>query len=341
MPINLKRLLLWKSGTSMLGGKIFSCTLQGMLLWCCLGISACSVAGFPNGNKNDTVPPTLGQRLFLTAGDGVELPVYRWIAEKKPATANLILLHGFNEYSGAFDEVAEEFARQGINVWAYDQRGFGRSSHRGLWAGTQRMAQDAREMAALIRKQEPDLPLTLLGMSMGGAVTLVAVSEKANIDAAVLVAPAVWTRDTQPFYQRWALDIAKTIAPSWSPTGEGLKIKPSDNVPMLRRIWKSPWMIRKSRMDTVAGLVELMDDAYNAAPAVKVPSLLLYGDKDELVPEKPVKLLWERLPKHGNTRQIRYKNGFHMLMRDLQGKKVITDIVGWMPKKLGFVSAQP
>lgn len=306
---------------------------SGLVLFCCLCFSGCAVSGFPNGNKSESVAPSLEERLFLTGSDGVELPVYRWNAGKKPAISNLILLHGFNEYSGAFDEVAREFARQGVNVWAYDQRGFGRSSHRGLWAGTQRMAQDAREMAAIIRKKEPDMPLTLLGMSMGGAVTLVAASEQADIDAAVLVAPAVWTRDTQPFYQRWALGIAKTIVPAWSPTGEGLKIKPSDNLAMLRRIWKSPWMIRGSRMDTVAGLVDLMDDAYHVAPAVKVPSLLLYGGKDELVPEKPINLLWERLPKRGDTRQIRYKNGFHMLMRDLQGKRVITDIVRWMPKK--------
>jgi alpha-beta hydrolase superfamily lysophospholipase len=300
-----------------------------LCLWgCALSLVACTAADFPNGKKQ--VTPALGQRLFLQAGDGVELPVYRWQPPGK-VRGNLLLLHGFNEYSGAFAEVGEAFARQGISVWAYDQRGFGRSAHRGLWAGAERMAQDAREMAALIRKTEPDLPLTLLGMSMGGAVALLAAGEEMAADAVVLVAPAVWTRETQPFYQRWALDVAKTIAPAWSPTGEGLKIRPSDNIAMLRRIWQSPWMIRQSRIDTVAGLVALMDKGYAAAPEMTVPVLLLYGDHDELVPEKPVNLLWERLPKQGNTRQIRYKNGWHMLMRDLQGKKVISDIVQWVP----------
>ncbi|MEZ5537485.1 MAG: alpha/beta fold hydrolase [Thiolinea sp.] len=236
---------------------------------CLFGIclSGCSSAKFPDGNESTT--PQLSQRPFFTAGDGAELAVYRW----KPSgqsRGNLLLLHGFNEYAGAFDEVGAEFARQGISVWAYDQRGFGRSSYRGLWAGAERMAEDAREMAALIRKTESDVPLTLLGMSMGGAVALLASADGSVADATVLVAPAVWTRDTQPFYQRWALDIAKTIAPGWSPTGESLKIRPSDNIAMLRRIWNSPWMIRQSRMDTVAGLVELMDKGYGAAPEMKV-----------------------------------------------------------------------
>ena len=167
---------------------------------------------------------------------------------------------------------------------------------------------------------------------MGGAVTLLAASEDIAADNMVLVAPAVWIRETQPFYQRWALDISKALVPGWSPTGESLKIRPTDNIPMLRRIWRSPWMVRQSRIDTVDGLVDLMDKGYAAAEQATVPALLLYGDKDELVPEKPIDMLWERLPKQGKTRQIRYENGWHMLMRDLQGQKVIDDITRWVLK---------
>ena len=89
-------------------------------------------------------------------------------------------------------------------------------------------------------------------------------------------------------------------------------------------------MMRQSRIDTVDGLVDLMDKGYAAAEQATVPALLLYGDKDELVPEKPINMLWERLPKRGKTRQIRYENGWHMLMRDLQGQKVIDDITRWV-----------
>lgn len=301
-----------------------------LLLMVCSGLLACTAASIPDGMKQ--LRPTLSQRPYLLASDGTELPVYRWQPEGK-VKANILLLHGFNEYSGAFDEVGQRFAKQGISVWAFDQRGFGRSPHRGLWSSAERMASDARDMAGAIRAAEPDVPLSLVGMSMGGAVTLLAAAGDLKADGIVLVAPAVWTRDTQPFYQRWALDIATTVAPAWSPTGNGLKIRPSDNLPMLRRIWKSPWMIGASRMDTVAGLVDLMDKAYAAAPDVKVPTLLLYGDKDELVPEEPINRLWARLPKTDKTKQIRYENGWHMLMRDLQGGKVVGDILAWIPQQ--------
>ena len=99
---------------------------------------------------------------------------------------------------------------------------------------------------------------------------------------------------------------------------------------MLREIWQSPWMISGSRIDTVDGLVDLMDKTFAAAPNNSLPTLLLYGSKDELVPEQPINLLWERLPKTLGSHQIRYDNGWHMLLRDLQGEKVMNDVVQWI-----------
>ncbi len=293
-------------------------------------LSACTTASVPLGQ--DKLEPSLIQQPVFRASDGTELVAQSWLPQGK-VKANLLLLHGFNEYPGAFDEVGQSFAKQGVAVWAYDQRGFGRSPYRGLWSSSERMAEDAREVTKLLHKLHPQQPLYVAGTSMGGAVALLATgSGDLAADGIILLAPAVWISETQPFYQRWSLEFAKRFTPAWSPTGEGLNIRPSDNIEMLKRIWKSPWMIRQSRIDTVAGLVELMDKSYASADKVKLPVLLLYGEKDQLVPKKPTDMLWARLPKMGKTQQIRYPNGWHMLMRDLQGAKVIHDMIQWMER---------
>ncbi|WP_298608925.1 alpha/beta hydrolase [uncultured Thiothrix sp.] len=303
---------------------IFSLLMSAWLL------SACTTASVPLGQ--DKLEPSLIQQPVFRASDGTELVAQSWLPQGK-VKANLLLLHGFNEYPGAFDEVGQSFAKQGVAVWAYDQRGFGRSPYRGLWSSSERMAEDAREVTKLLHKLHPQQPLYVAGTSMGGAVALLATgSGDLAADGIILLAPAVWISETQPFYQRWSLEFAKRFTPAWSPTGEGLNIRPSDNIEMLKRIWKSPWMIRQSRIDTVAGLVELMDKSYASADKVKLPVLLLYGEKDQLVPKKPTDMLWARLPKMGKTQQIRYPNGWHMLMRDLQGAKVIHDMIQWMER---------
>ncbi len=292
------------------------------------GLSACTPASIPL--KTTQAKPAIVQQPVLRTSDGTELVMTQWPAHGTPK-ATLLLIHGLNEYAGAFDEMCATLAQQGIEVWAYDQRGFGRSPHRGLWSSAERMAQDAREAVSQLRQTNPHKPLYVLGFSMGGAVTLLSAKQgKLDVDGVILAAPAVWTRSTQPFYQRWSHQLALRLIPGWKPTGASLEIRPTDNKVMLRRIWKSPWMIKGARIDTLNGVVDLMDKAYAAADSLTVPVLLLYGDKDQIIPEKPIERLWQRLPKSGKTRFIRYPQGWHMLGRDLNGDEVITDIVEWM-----------
>ncbi len=298
------------------------------LLLLSLGLSACTTLHVPEG-KSSSDPHIVQQPLFH-ASDGTELFITHWPSVGK-AKAVILLMHGFNEYPGAFDAVGKQLASHALDVWAFDQRGFGRTPYRGLWSSAERMAADVREMTGILHRNQPHLPLYVLGTSMGGAVTLLAAGQPSfAANGIILAAPAVWTRDSQPFYQRWALDVSAKLTPGWAPTGESLEKKPSDNKAMLKKIWQSPWMIRQSRMDTVAGLVDLMDKGAAAAPNVNVPVLLLYGDKDQIIPSKPIERLWQHLPKQGKTQFIHYAQGWHMLMRDLNGDEVIEDIVHWI-----------
>ncbi|MEN8261376.1 MAG: alpha/beta hydrolase, partial [Pseudomonadota bacterium] len=61
-------------------------------------------------------------------------------------------------------------------------------------------------------------------------------------------------------------------------------------------------------------------------------SLILYGKKDEIIPQKPVFEFYKRLPSRGQGQQqmIIYENGYHMLLRDLQAEIVMKDIVDWI-----------
>ena len=70
----------------------------------------------------------------------------------------------------------------------------------------------------------------------------------------------------------------------------------------------------------------------DAAPAVRRPVLLLYGERDELIPERPVEMLWEALPGHPESRLAVYPEGWHMLLRDLQAQVVLGDIAAWIER---------
>lgn len=279
--------------------------------------------------------------------DGYELPLQRWQPETAPA-AVVLALHGFNDYHNAFANVGPYLAARGIATYAYDQRGFGATAQRGIWAGTNRMIADARTMVELLREQHPGLPVYLLGESMGGAVSIATAGEAAAgelVDGVVLVAPAVWARQTMPWYQRWALAVARTVAPNWRPTGHSLKRQASDNIDMLRALGRDPLVIKETRIDAVAGLADLMDVALASTPRLNTRTLVLYGERDEIVPKLPTCRMLQTLPVSANWKLGLYPNGYHMLTRDLNGEQVVADIATWIlapqqPLPSGFQAEQ-
>ena len=107
--------------------------------------------------------------------DGARLGLTTWQAQGEP-WAVIVAAHGMNDYANAFHFAAEAWAAQGVTTYAYDQRGFGRSPGRGVWAGAELMSQDLRTVTALARARHPNAIIAVVGESMGGSVAAVALS---------------------------------------------------------------------------------------------------------------------------------------------------------------------
>lgn len=275
------------------------------------------------------VEPKLEKGQYV-AGDGTVLPVRSWLPKDGQAQAVVVALHGFNDYSNAFTSPGSYLSRHGIACYAYDQRGFGSAPGRGLWAGIEAYTSDLSSFVKEVRKLHPDVPIYVLGESMGGAVTIVAMTgnNPPGVDGVILVAPAVWGRDTMPWYQRWLLAVASHTVPWMELTGKGLDVIPSDNIEMRRALWHDPLVIKATRIDAMYGLTNLMDEALSRADKLQLPTLVQYGKNDQIIPKEPTFLMLDKIPK--TTRKAFYEQGYHMLLRDLQGVKPLADIVTWV-----------
>lgn len=273
--------------------------------------------------------PVLAKSHIRTA-DGAILPLRHWPA-KGVAKGVIIGLHGFNDYSKSFAAPADVWTREGLTVYAYDQRGFGAAPDHGLWPGVATLTADLNTAVTLIRQKHPDLPLFLVGESMGGAVVLAAAAGATppDADGLVLSAPAVWARHTMPAYQRAALWFAAHTVPWLKLTGRGLKIQASDNIEMLRELGRDPLVIKGTRVDALYGLSNLMDAAHAAAPRLRNRTLILFGRDEQLIPEPARRTFLAGLPDDGSWRYAEYPTGFHMLLRDLNASAVLKDIAAW------------
>lgn len=270
-------------------------------------------------------------RAHFVAADGVELPLRSWLPKGKPQ-AVILALHGFNDYSRAFEMPGEYFRTRGIATYAYDQRGFGAAPHAGLWAGEENLLVDVRQCVLLLKERYPRTPLYLLGESMGGAVALAALADPSfpPVSGLVLSAPAAWNMGPLMRAPLWLF--AHTF-PFHTMTGEDLQIRASDNTAMLIALSHDPLIIKETRVDAIYGLAVLMQDAYDKAPQVRTRTLLLYGERDEVIPRQPVEETAHRFTAPLDI--VYYPHGYHMLLRDLQRKKVMDDIVKWVLSSRG------
>ncbi|HKU65547.1 MAG TPA: alpha/beta fold hydrolase [Rhizomicrobium sp.] len=296
-----------------------------------LVLSACAPSFAPP--LDGGVTPKMAEDAIL-ARDGTPLPLRRWQAEGVPR-AVIVALHGMSDYSNAFAMPGKVWARLGITTLAYDQRGFGLSPNPGVWAGAEAMRADLRDAIAAARARYPGVPVFVLGESMGGAVVLTAMaSQSLNADGVILVAPAVWSRGDMPLTYRAALFLGAHLVPgmilSNNAAGKVVTIIPSDNVQMLRALGRDPLFQKKTRIDTLFGLVNLMDEARTAPAAIKTapPILFLYGANDQIIPAKPTGAVIAALGSKATVK--RYEHGYHMLLRDLAGESVDKDVADWM-----------
>jgi acylglycerol lipase len=287
------------------------------LIVMCLALTACVAQRLAPG-PGPTTPRFIDQGHWI-ASDGYQLGLSQWQADKTEIV--IVALHGMNDYGQFIDAAAKHWQTRGITTYAYDQRGFGRTEGNGRWPGHEVMAEDARTFVALARERHPNARVYLMGESMGAAVAMVAASGRSEpiADGIILVSPALWGWSNLDVIKRSALWIMMRIAPGSRLTGRGLNIKPSDNENMLIALGRDPYVIKATRIDAVHGLVDLMEAAWQSAPAVNTPAMVLYATDDEVVPSQPIAQATARLPIE--PRVACFGDGFHMLLRDLQAQR--------------------
>jgi acylglycerol lipase len=313
---------------------------------CLFCLAGCAVPGredYASLVKEHAASAAASSRLAedkVVMADGTELPLRVWLP-KGEVTAVVLAVHGFNDYSNAFEEPARALAAYGIATYAYDQRGFGAAPLDGRWPGRWQLADDLATASRLVRGRHPGRKFYLLGESMGAAVAIVAMTgetgtPKPEVDGLILSAPAVWGRQTMSMLERGALAVGMRLLPGLAISGRGIiRITPSDNNEMLRNLSRDPLVIKATRIDAIYGLVDLMDAAFASADRLDMPLLYLYGERDEIVPKRPTELMIAHLPSasRGVRRIAWYANGYHMLMRDLDAAVVMGDIAGWIAER--------
>ena len=271
--------------------------------------------------------PRLEPEAFVSF-DAARLGLSRWEPVADDPWAVIIALHGMNSYARAFHAAAPYWAKDGIAVYAYDQRGYGRSPDRGVWAGKALLTEDLRTMVALVRARYPHATIAVVGTSMGGSVAIEAFASDRPpaADRLLLFSPEVAGWSNRSIAYRASVWLAAHLAPGerFTPPEWLIKrLQASDNTDELASARKDPEMTWAMRPDTFYGLADLSEAARRDIGKLKVPTAYFYGAKDRIEPLSATVAAAAALP--AGDRTAVYADGWHLLLLDRQAKAAWAD----------------
>ncbi|RMF25091.1 MAG: alpha/beta hydrolase [Deltaproteobacteria bacterium] len=243
--------------------------------------------------------------------------LYRqWRCEGAPRGV-VLLVHGLGEHSGRYRHVGRFLAARSLVVFAYDQRGHGRSSGElGTVARFSDFLDDLEHVIRHLRAEFAGLPLVLVGHSMGGLVVTAYVLEKPlRPDLLVLSGPA--------------------IVPILDPTDRTIDPTRLSKDPA---VWKAyledPLVLRERVKDE---LFERLADGLALLPGrageIDIPCLLIHGGDDALCSADGARAYVEAMASADCTVRV-YPGGRHEMFNETNREQVLEDLWAWLRERL-------
>jgi len=242
---------------------------------------------------------------------------YRIWRPDGPSRAGLLLVHGLGEHSGRYEHVAEYLTQKGVTVYALDQLGHGKSGGQTGWIEHfSHFLDDLETFDRLVRRDNGDRPLVLLGHSMGGLIVTAYLLEKPlKPDLLVLSGPA--------------------IVPIINPEDRSIDPTRLSKDPALWETYlNDPLTLRERVTDEL--LWRLADGVHmlpGRAGEIDMPILLIHGEADALCSVEGAKSYVHESGSKDVTVKT-YPDGRHEMFNETNKAEVLDDLGRWLDERL-------
>jgi alpha-beta hydrolase superfamily lysophospholipase len=293
-----------------------------------------ALAGPPIGNTRVLEPKHTEIRRtqsHLPGATGDLLFRRSWLP--KTAERIIILVHGYGEHSGRYEQTASDLARASFEVHAYDQKGHGRSGGARCYARRfDHLLDDLDGFVATVRAERPPLPIVVVGHSLGGLEVAAYASQRDPNVAGVVTSGALLTvpDDVSPA-REIAVRVLKWIAPRFLIESQLDPDALSRDPEVVRAYLDDPLVQRKITTSLASEMLSAIKRT--DAASVRVPMLLLHGEDDPICPVAGSRDFFEKL----NVTQrglCTYPGLRHEIFNEAERATVLGDLIGWV-RELG------
>ncbi|WP_034387302.1 alpha/beta hydrolase [Deinococcus sp. YIM 77859] len=267
-----------------------------------------------------------------SAWDLPAVPVRSYVWHAESPRAAVLLAHGLGEYAGRYVErygrLVPALVEAGFTVYAYDQRGHGRSEGRRAVVDAAVLVEDHLRAREALRSQP--LPVFAFGHSLGGLVTAASVArDPRGLSGVVLSSPALLIGEGEPAWRRALAPVLARLAPAAPVTAldSGGLSRLADEVEAYRA---DPWVHQgKVPALTAASMLRLSGELWAHYARWTLPTLVIHGTADRLTDVNGSRRFVNAIPAPDKTLRL-VEGGYHELLNDEEREEVLGWILAWL-----------
>ncbi len=268
---------------------------------------------------------------YLSTPDDLKLRRRTWRPADK-AQAIVVIVHGVMEHTGRWDELARQLAGAGFVVTGTDYRGHGESEGRRVAIDSiDTLSGDLNQLCATVLQELPDVPLFVLGHSLGSLVSLkYCLRYRPNLRGLVLSGNALAARDNLPAFALAILPTLARILPH-------VRLPPalhaediSTDPAVVAAYERDPLVDRgRWRLQTTSAALKAALECRRHMREITVPLLVLHGESDKMISTSGARFAVENACSEDKTLGL-YPNEFHEPLTGVQKQTVRKDLIDWL-----------
>ncbi|MBT8047987.1 MAG: alpha/beta hydrolase [Xanthomonadales bacterium] len=274
----------------------------------------------------------------VQTADQLDLVCQSWVCPSPRGV--IVIVHGLAEHSGRYHETAEYFCANNWSVFACDLRAHGHSPNPPK-AGRVHVRRftdyfmDVDAVTEWARNRHPELPLFLLGHSMGGLISISHALEKPRGLAGVVISsPALGTHPEfkPPLMLKILVGILSRIAPRVLVDSELDTQAISRDPEVVKAYLDDPLVSQKISVRWYSELLKTMKKVNRNAGTLQVPMLLMQSGSDCLVdPEAPGR--WARAAPAEKVELVVWDGLYHEMFNEPEKDLVRRRVLEWLDKR--------
>lgn len=268
---------------------------------------------------------------FFLSQDGLKLHYRYWLP--KDAENVICIVHGLGEHSGRYVHVGDYLYKKKSAVFALDIRGHGKSGgKKGHTKSYAHLLNDIEELLKTARAEYTDLPLFLMGHSMGGNLVANYLIKMNTNDIAGFILSSPWLKlaFAPPGWKLRLGKVAAKVLPGLRQPNGLIASFLSKDEDVVKAYQEDPNVHSKISAGLFEYITRAGSYALDHADEISTMGLVYHGNADKIIDHKSSELFAARC-KHASWHEL--ENVYHEPHNDLENANVLQMIADWIHSK--------